>query len=564
MRTDSTRSQAHKRAGERDKPRPGGGASASATELTIRESAEGAEVSERAWQVVSILILVVAAVLRLYNLGLVPLHHDEGVNGSFLTRLVREGFYQYDPANYHGPTLYYFALVTSTLFGLNTSAIRLVPAIFGIATVYLVLCLRRHLGSVGALAAAALLAVSPGAVYMSRYFIHESLFVFFTLGLVYAALRYYEDAHPVYLMLAAASAALLFATKETAMISAGVLLIALACAYVYMRIRNYSATEAGIAKRVPRSSMRVARKAQDHDLTLTRFGGPSSLALLALAAVAVFLVISLLFYSSFFTNYPKGVYDALETFKFWTKTGKKEHVHEWFTYLVWLWKEESPLLVLGAVGACFAVWRANNRFALFAALWAFGLLAAYSLIPYKTPWLTLNFILPLAIIGGYAVDVIYRKAKSAQETALVLALIVVAVIICGYQMIVLNFIHYDDDRYIYVYAHTRRELLPLVDEVELIAKRAGTGLDTGVTIVSPDYWPLPWYFRDYKRIGYYGRLTPTNEPVVIGSEAQEYELQSTLGDRYHRVNSGLNPNGTYTLRPGVNLVLYVRRDLAGH
>ncbi len=551
-------------AGERDRPRHAGSAArvAGATESATGGSAEGAEISERAWRVASVLLLVAGAALRLSLLGLVPLHHDEGVNGLFLTRLVREGFYQYDPANYHGPTLYYFALVTSTLFGLNTFAIRLVPAIFGIATIYLVLCLRRHIGSVGALSAAALLAISPGAVYMSRYFIHESLFVFFTLGLVYAALKYYEEAQAVYLMLAAASAAPLFATKETAMISVGVLLIALACTYVF---RNYS-TGVVTAERGPRGGMRAAQKAPggDQNMVLARFGGPSSAAILSLAAVAVFLLITILFYSSFFTNYPKGIYDALETFKFWTKTGKKEHVHEWYTYLLWLWKEEAPLLVLGAVGACFAVWRANNRFALFAALWAFGLLTAYSLIPYKTPWLTLNFILPLAITGGYAVDVMYRKAKSAQETALALALIVVAVLICGYQMVVLNFIHYDDDRYVYVYAHTRRELLPLVDEVERIAKRAGTGVDTGITVVSPDYWPLPWYFRDYKRIGYYGRLTPTNEPVVIGSEAQEHELQSTLGDRYRRVNSGLNANGSYTLRPGVNLVLYVRGDLAGH
>jgi hypothetical protein len=37
----------------------------------------------------------------------------------------------------------------------------------------------------------------------------------------------------------------------------------------------------------------------------------------------------------------------------------------------------------------------KNSFALFCALWAFGLIAAYSLIPYKTPWLVLNFVVPL-------------------------------------------------------------------------------------------------------------------------------------------------------------------------
>src|SRR5918911_1895158 len=192
------------------------------------------EVSAPVWWAASSTILLTAAFLRLYDYGLNPLHHDEGVNGFFLTRLVREGVYQYDPANYHGPTLYYFALVTVKLFGLNTFAIRLVPALFGVATVWLVLRLRPYLGAVAVLSAAALLSVSPGAVYLSRYFIHESQFVFFTLGILVAALSFYETAEPVYLLLASASAALLFATKETAMISAGVLLIALILTDLYL------------------------------------------------------------------------------------------------------------------------------------------------------------------------------------------------------------------------------------------------------------------------------------------------------------------------------------------
>ena len=73
-------------------------------------------------------ILVVAAFLRFYDLDLVPLHHDEGVNGNFLVRLVREGFYQYDPANYHGPTLYYFAAffprILQDLFGVQRKQLR--------------------------------------------------------------------------------------------------------------------------------------------------------------------------------------------------------------------------------------------------------------------------------------------------------------------------------------------------------------------------------------------------------------------------------------------------------
>src|SRR5689334_10290749 len=186
------------------------------------------------WRVASLLILAGAAFIRLYELGLKPMHHDEGVNGFFLTNLFRKGVYHYDPANYHGPTLYYFALVVTKIngllfgqqAGLSTVAVRLVPVIFGVGTVWLVLCLRRNIGTLGALAAAVFIALSPGHVFISRYFIHESHFVFFTLGIVVAVVRYYETADPLYLLLTSVSAALLFATKETAIISVGVLVLA--------------------------------------------------------------------------------------------------------------------------------------------------------------------------------------------------------------------------------------------------------------------------------------------------------------------------------------------------
>ncbi|HEX9544356.1 MAG TPA: hypothetical protein VF955_04180, partial [Pyrinomonadaceae bacterium] len=141
---------------------------------------EDSDISEPAWRIACVSIFAVAAFLRLYDLNLVPLHHDEGVNGNFLVRLVRDGFYHYDPANYHGPTLYYFAAVFPWLlrlffgagaqnsYGLTTVAIRMVPALFGIATVGLIFTLRRNLGTIATLGAALLLAISPGAVYLSR------------------------------------------------------------------------------------------------------------------------------------------------------------------------------------------------------------------------------------------------------------------------------------------------------------------------------------------------------------------------------------------------------------
>ena len=523
--------------------------------------ADSAEISERAWRLSSLGILLVGAFLRLYNLSLVPLHHDEGVNGNFLVTLVREGKYYYNPENYHGPTLYYFSAIIPWIFrflggkafadnyGLTTFNIRLITAAFGVATIWLALLLRKRLGTVGALTAAGLIAISPGAVYLSRYFIHESLFVFFMLGIVVASLKYYDSGRGVYLVLASISAALMVATKETWIMDGPVLLIALITTNVYFRLRNRIDGE----RDEPSLGERVKR-------TVDRLGGPVPLATVALVAFTAFIVVNVLFYSSFFTNYPKGVRDSLQALKLW-RGRTHEHEHPWYQYLYWLLVEEGVVVILGGIGALISVWRANNRLAVFLSLWSFGLLAAYSLVGYKTPWISLNFIVPLALTSGYTLDVAYQKLREFRQPRLLIVTAALIVALCGYQMYQLNFVHYDDDQYPYVYAHTRREMLAMLDQIERITKRMGTGTDTGIAIVSPDYWPLPWYLRDYKKVGYYQQIVPTNEPIIIGSMAQEEQLKTTYGDRYVLVPSNVD-EGAYPLRPGVDLFLYVRKDVA--
>ncbi len=55
-----------------------------------------AVLQDRWWQA-SIVILIIAAGLRFTYLESKPLHNDEGVNGNFMTQLVRTGYYHYDP-----------------------------------------------------------------------------------------------------------------------------------------------------------------------------------------------------------------------------------------------------------------------------------------------------------------------------------------------------------------------------------------------------------------------------------------------------------------------------------
>ena len=552
MSTSSTKSGKKKRVkthpAETDDPR--------------RESAVERDIPERVWKYGSIGIFIVAAILRLYDLSLVPLHHDEGVNGNFLVRLVREGAYRYDPENYHGPTLYYFSAIipwltkilfgteTSETYGLTTFNIRLVTVVFGLATIGLVFMLRKQLGTLATLSAGLLLAISPGAVYLSRYFIHESLFVFFTLGIVVALVRFYEERSPSYLVMAGASAALLFATKETAFISAGVLIIAFAITLYYVPLHRKifgPATPRRKKGRTPTTQLNTV---------LNEMGGRTMVVVVAIFAVITFAAVYLLFYSSFLQN-PKGINDSFQTFAIWKKTGDVAHVHPWPQYIIWLMRQEGALLFLGAIGAALVVLMPKRPLALFFALWSFGLIAAYSIIDYKTPWLLLNFVVPLAVIAGYAIQAVYELDRG--QLRLVSAMLFVAITVGLYQCIDLNFINYDNDKakYVYVYAHTTRPTLDLVREIDRIAKEE-SGPTTGMTIISPDYWPLPWYLRGYSRVGYYGRMAATTEPIIIANANQEVEVEANFGEFYDKVPSK-DPDGTFQLRPGVNLLLYRRR-----
>lgn len=533
---------------------------ASAKDAT-RLEAPAVDVPERVWWIGVVVIFLIAAVLRLYDLNLVPLHHDEGVNGNFLLRLVREGVYVYDPGNYHGPTLYYFAAVFPWLvrglfgkaamehYGLTTVAIRMVPAVFGLATIWLIFLLRRWLGTVATLSAAMLLAISPGAVYLSRYFIHETHFVFFTFAIVVSCLYFYEHRNAFYLIPAAASAALLFATKETAMISAAVLIIAFGITLLYRYLRRGKVVHRNIKGRPEPETWSLASFV--HEL-----GGPLTVGLCVVLGAITFAGLYYLFYSSFRTN-PNGLSDSFQTFAIWRKTGTEAHVHPFATYIKWLLLREGPIFFLGIAGALFIVLKPKNAFALFAALWAFGIIAAYSLIPYKTPWLMLNFVVPLTLIGGYAVQAIHEFAgRQWRVTGVVLFLVLS---FTAYQSIDLNFKNYDNDdtSYVYVYAHTTRGLLDLVKEIDRIANER-TGGQTGITIVSPDYWPLPWYLRNYSRVGYYGRLAPSTEPMILANANQQPEIEANFRDMYQQVRS-TRPDGSFELRPGVSLLLYERR-----
>lgn len=515
-------------------------------------------------RIAALVIFLVAAALRLYQLTtLRPFHHDEGVNGFFMTRLVREHAYKYDPANYHGPSLYYFTLPLTKIFGFESFSLRIEPVIFGLGIIVLIFMLGRRLGGPAALWGAAMVAVSPGMVYISRYFIHEMMVLFFTLGII-VAYAYYNERPSIWSLFGgAASAGFLFATKETAGPTVVVLLIALGMTKGLMRLSESSRRDTPSPRRSKKK-----RKADDvvesppepPDLVVAP---PHRRLDLVIWSVCLFLVINMLLYNSFFTN-KDGVKDALKSLMIWTKTGETAHVHEWWQYLRWMSFEEPVALAFGFAGIGLALIRRNNAIAVLCAFWALGMVSMYSLIKYKTPWLTVNLVLPLCVIGGWGLQEMGRmldgydpaEPRAGKGTFAVLGIGLASLALSLTLCISLNFVHYDDNRdeYVYVYAHTVRDIYRLLGDIDTLSARA-KGQDTVVKVVGEHYWPLPWYMKDYKHAEFFGRMVPLQEAdLAIALPEQEAEVQRNSGGM-------LTPVGTYDLRPGVKLVLWARTSL---
>src|SRR6266567_6660431 len=155
-----------------------GGALADSLMLRNRFEAWRTRLAETGWT--PWLILGLAMFLRFFLLGIKPPHFDEGINGWFVDQMMKNGFYRYDPTNYHGPLHFYVLLLSESLFGRNLWALRLPVVLVSIGSVWLCLKFEPLVGRTVSRVAALAMAVSPGFVFYGRYAIHEVWLQFFS------------------------------------------------------------------------------------------------------------------------------------------------------------------------------------------------------------------------------------------------------------------------------------------------------------------------------------------------------------------------------------------------
>lgn len=429
-------------------------------------------------------ILLVALVFRWWAIDLKPAHFDEGINGWFADGMRSQGFFRYDPTNYHGPLHFYAVFVSQTLFGRSLEALRLPAVLPSLAAVWVLLALGRWFGRGTARWAALAMALSPAYVFYGRYSIHESWLVFFNILLFAGLVGLWKEGRRRDLLAFVAGITGLILTKETYLIQIGSLALAWGCLWLW-------------DKAVPGEGSLRWSSAGWHrqDLALS-FG----LALL----VIVF------FYSGNFVHW-HGLHGLWQTWAAWIETGVKSGGHEKTTFdlfggpLNWYWiwlmlRYEWPAL-LGLVGSVACLARVPQEMRL-AAIYGWGLLLAYSIVPYKTPWCIIAFLWPFYLVAGGWIPRLFRAGVWAGW----LAVGAVAGSIAGstVSMVFLNFSRFDDPKEPYVYVQTFRDSAHFTEPLFAAVKRDPRALHWRGEVLLSSYFPLPWTLGDFTNIAWYG------------------------------------------------------------
>src|ERR1700737_2135821 len=160
-------------------------------------------------------IIGLAVFLRFFLLGVKPPHFDEGINGWFVDQMIKNGFYKYDPTNYHGPLHFYVLWLSQTLFGRNLWALRLPVVLVSISCVWLTLKFEPFVGRTVSRLAALAMAVSPGFVFYGRYSIHEVWLLLFTMLFFYGLFGLWKFGTANYLWCAGMGLTGMILSKET-------------------------------------------------------------------------------------------------------------------------------------------------------------------------------------------------------------------------------------------------------------------------------------------------------------------------------------------------------------
>jgi uncharacterized protein (TIGR03663 family) len=526
-------------------------------------------------------ILAVAAAMRVPRLEMRPMHADEANQAVKTGQLYETGKYDYDATDHHGPSLYWLTLPSLALGGAKDLAgsrevqYRIVPVLFGIGLIGLLLLLIDGLGKTAIAAAALLVAISPAMVFYSRYFIQETLLVFFTLATLGCGWRYVRTRRLGWMLLAGAAVGMMHATKETWILSAAAAVVAAGFTWGWRRWRK----ERGAGSAEHGANSLLSARTVLH----------------VIAAVFVAVIVATALFSNFGRNLRVPWNSVLAYGNYFRRgSGGAGHSEPWHYYLrilfayrpikQFFWSEGfiALLAIAGSAYSLFGSAKSPARspsLGVFLTVYTLLITALYSVISYKTPWCAVNILLGMILLAGIGVDAILRSFPArgfelsppvwtiyASTVSLIVGAMIVATAHLAKQSYRLNFDPplVSDSRNPYVYAHTPLGLPRLTEQLERLRQEVPGRALTVHVVAKENYWPLPWYLRKFppNSVGYWldatewqkalGQL-PLPDVLIISCDFDSPEIVARLG--------GYNGQRIESLRPGSPVHVYVREQL---
>ncbi len=455
------------------------------------------------------------------------MHTDEAVNAYIVGQVLSGEPFTYDPQDRHGPALAALALPLSrlerakTFSELTESDVRLTSVVAGTVTILLFGAAVEMFGLGPCLIAALLFAGASLPVYYDRYFIHEPLFVSATLGLILSGWRACGRGSVVAAIVAGACGAVMLASKETAILH----FCALAGAGLVFRFWNLR----------PKGMSRWVRPK------------------VAVAAMFTFLSLTIVLFTWFGRNWNALAVLLQGGRHFVARASGQGHQKPFLYYAQLLGGGWSGglLLVLACLGFFLTLRKRDRSPFGFMAYYAVLVAAIYNLIPYKTPWLALNFWLPLALFAGLAVESLWRTAAKHLGLEAVIPTFAVA---CAFAAVLMLhdtrqrvFLHPADEANPYAYAHTSEDLLGLPAEIEQLARQNAIA-GPRIAVIAADPWPLPWYLRHDPQVGFW-------QPGQQAGDADFYITSTDAAELYHDRLKNFRPE-FFGIRPGVLILLW--------
>jgi len=169
----------------------------------------------------------------------------------------------------------------------------------------------------------------------------------------------------------------------------------------------------------------------------------------------------------------------------------------------------------------------------------------YSLIPYKTPWSILSVQFLLILLGGAGLTALICPLRKGgyRWAQLVLTLATVyGLYHYGLQNQRASGRMASDPRNPMVYGHSSWQVKELAEGLQQLQKQRS---DFSVQVYQAEYgWPLPWYLRDNKRVGFSGAIPSDSisaDAVIYAAEWKD-EIEPLLPPGHGSILKALRPD----------------------